>query len=49
MLNHAFHLLLSAKMNTTQAVERIREEINGSEEVDLLVQFIESSKRGVVK
>ncbi len=48
-LNHAFHLLLSAKMNTTQAVEKIREEITGSEEVDLLVQFIESSKRGVVK
>ena len=26
-LNHAFHLLLSAKLNTTQAVERIRKEI----------------------
>ncbi len=48
-LNHAFHLLLSAKLNTTQAVDRIREEIVGCEEVDLLVEFIESSKRGVVK
>lgn len=48
-LNHAFHLLLSAKLNTTQAVERIRAEILGSEEIDLLVDFIETSKRGVVK
>ena len=48
-LNHAFHLLLSAKLNTTQAVERIREEISDCKEVDLLTEFIESSKRGVVK
>jgi UDP-N-acetylglucosamine acyltransferase len=48
-LNHAFHLLLSSKLNTTQAVERIREELAGCTEVDLLVEFIEASKRGVVK
>lgn len=48
-LNHAFHLLLSAKLNTSQAVDRIREEISGSTEVDLLIEFIETSKRGVVK
>lgn len=48
-LNRAFHLLLSAKLNTTQAIEKIKEEITGCEEVDLLVDFIESSKRGVVK
>ncbi len=48
-LNHAFHLLLSAKLNTTQAVEKIREEITDCKEVDLLVEFIESSKRGVIK
>ena len=48
-LKHAFHLLLSAKLNTTQALERIKEEIADSAEVDLLVEFIESSKRGVVK
>lgn len=47
-LNHAYRLLLSSKLNTTQALERIREEISGCEEVDLLVGFIESSKRGVV-
>ncbi len=48
-LHRAYHLLLSAKLNTTQAVEKIKEEIIGCEEVDLLVNFIETSKRGVVK
>jgi UDP-N-acetylglucosamine acyltransferase len=48
-LHSAFHLLLSAKMNTTQAIEKIKHEISGFPEVDLLVEFIESSKRGVVK
>ena len=49
MLGRAFHLLLAAKLNTTQAVEKIRSEITNSPEVDRLVEFIESSKRGVVK
>jgi UDP-N-acetylglucosamine acyltransferase len=48
-LHHAFHLLLSAKLNTTQAVERIREEISSPEEVSYLLTFIESSRRGVIK
>lgn len=48
-LNHAFRLLLSSKLNTSQAVEKIREEIVGCKEVDLLVDFIVNAKRGVVK
>jgi UDP-N-acetylglucosamine acyltransferase len=48
-LSHAFHLLLSAKLNTTQAVERIEQEIKDCPEVDILVGFIKSSKRGIVK
>ena len=48
-LNRAFHLLLSAKLNTTQAVEKIKEEISECAEVETLLRFIESSKRGVVK
>lgn len=48
-LNRAFHFLLTSKLNTTQAVEKIRAEITGCKEVDQLVEFIESSKRGVVK
>lgn len=48
-LNHAFHLLLNSKLNTTQALDRIREEIQGRSEVDTLVEFISTSTRGVVK
>lgn len=48
-LHHAFHLLLSAKLNTTQAIERIRDEIKDANEVDELVRFVEASQRGVVK
>ena len=48
-LHRAYHLLLSAKLNTTQAVEKIKEEIKDCAEVDLLIDFIETSQRGVVK
>ncbi len=48
-LHHAFHLLLSSKLNTTQALQAIREELKDSKEVDELVRFIETSKRGVIK
>ncbi|HEX8129312.1 MAG TPA: acyl-ACP--UDP-N-acetylglucosamine O-acyltransferase [Pyrinomonadaceae bacterium] len=48
-LHHAFHLLLSARLNTTQALERIRAEITDAPEVEEVARFIESSTRGVVK
>ena len=48
-LGHAYHLYLSSKLNTTQALKRIHDEIDECPEVDMLVEFIETSKRGVVK
>lgn len=48
-LHHAFHLLLNSRLNTSQALTRIRKEIPGSPEVNVLVNFIETSKRGIVK
>ena len=48
-LHHAFHLLLSAKLNTSQAVDRIQSEINDSPEVSYVIRFIEESERGVTK
>lgn len=48
-LHHAYRLLLSSKLNTTQAIERIKAEINTCAEVDMVVEFFETSKRGVVK
>ncbi len=48
-LHHAFRLLLSSKLNTTQALERIHVEILDCKEAAILTDFIESSQRGVVK
>jgi UDP-N-acetylglucosamine acyltransferase len=48
-LHHAFRLLLASKLNTSQAVARIREEMTNSAEVAELIRFIETSERGVVK
>lgn len=48
-IEHAFHLLLAAKLNTSQAVERIKAELSGHAEIDYLIEFIETSERGVTK
>jgi UDP-N-acetylglucosamine acyltransferase len=48
-LHHAFRLLLASKLNTTQALSAIREELRGPAEVEELLRFIETSQRGVVK
>jgi UDP-N-acetylglucosamine acyltransferase len=46
-LQKAFRLLLVSKLNTTQALEKMRD-LEG-EDVALLVGFIERSERGVIK
>jgi UDP-N-acetylglucosamine acyltransferase len=48
-IKHAFHLLLTSKLNTSQALERIKAEMSGLREIDYLVEFIENSERGVTK
>ena len=50
-LQKAYRILLAGKLNTTQAVEKMRElagtDVGG--DVELLVKFIEGSERGVIK
>jgi UDP-N-acetylglucosamine acyltransferase len=48
-LHHAFRVLLAAKMNTSQAVERLRAEGAQGEDVEALLRFVESSERGIIK
>jgi UDP-N-acetylglucosamine acyltransferase len=48
-VHRAFHLLLSSKLNTSQALEKITDEIKDCAEVDSLVEFIRTSRRGVIK
>ena len=46
-LQQAFRWLLAARLNTSQAVERMRAELAGQPEVERLIAFIEQSTRGV--
>jgi UDP-N-acetylglucosamine acyltransferase len=48
-LHHAFKLLLASKLNTAQALEKLKLEGELGEDVDLLVRFIKSSERGIIK
>jgi hypothetical protein len=36
-------------MNTSQALEKLKAETDRGEDVDMLIRFIESAKRGVIK
>lgn len=48
-LRKAYRLLYLSDLNTTQAVERIRQDLDTSDEIEHLVDFIESSSRGIIK
>jgi UDP-N-acetylglucosamine acyltransferase len=48
-IERAFRLLLRSKLNTTQAIEKIRAEFNGSPDIRELVEFIETAQRGLHK
>jgi UDP-N-acetylglucosamine acyltransferase len=48
-IHHAYRLLLASKLNTSQALERLKAETNGGEDVAMLIRFIEASERGVIK
>lgn len=47
-INRAFKLLISKEMNTTQAIEKIKAEIPMNEYIEKMINFIETSKRGVL-
>ena len=48
-LQRAYRLLLASKLNTTQAIEKLKAEGIATDDVVYLVGFIESSERGVLK
>jgi len=48
-IQRVFRLLLAAKLNTTQALERIVRDVEQTEDVQMLVEFIRRSERGVIK
>lgn len=48
-LERAYRLLTRSGMNSTQAIEKMREELGDDAEVGYFADFVETSERGVVK
>jgi UDP-N-acetylglucosamine acyltransferase len=48
-LHHAYKTLLASKLNTSQAVEKLKAEKDRGEDVETLIRFIEGAGRGVIK
>jgi UDP-N-acetylglucosamine acyltransferase len=48
-LREAYRLLYRSKMNVKQAVEEIRKTLLGEAEIEQLIEFIESSGRGIIR
>lgn len=48
-LKKAFKFISESNLNTSQALDKIKNEIPENEEIKYLIKFIESSKRGIYK
>jgi len=48
-IHHAYKVLLASKLNTSQALEKLKAEADRGEDVEVLIRFIEESERGVIK
>src|ERR1700746_3358293 len=48
-IHHAYKVLLASKLNTSQALEKLKSEPDRGEDVEMLIRFIEASERGVIK
>lgn len=48
-IHHAYRVLLASKLNTSQALEKLKAEADRGEDVEMLIRFIEASERGIIK
>jgi UDP-N-acetylglucosamine acyltransferase len=48
-IHHAYKILLASKLNTSQALEKLKAEADAGKDVEMLIRFIEASERGVIK
>ena len=48
-IHHAYKVLLASKLNTSQALEKLKSEPDQGADVEMLIRFIEASARGVIK
>lgn len=47
-LGRAARILLRSGLNTSQAIERLGQELGGAEDIDYLIEFLTRSERGVI-
>ena len=47
-VNSAFKILTSPEYNTTQAIEKIKAELEMNEYIETMIDFVQTSKRGVM-
>jgi UDP-N-acetylglucosamine acyltransferase len=48
-IHHAYKVLLASRLNTSQALAKLRTEGDLGEDLEMLVHFIETSERGIIK
>jgi UDP-N-acetylglucosamine acyltransferase len=48
-IHHGYKVLLASKLNTSQALAKLRSEGDLGEDLEMLVRFIETSERGIIK
>ncbi|MGZ5554113.1 MAG: acyl-ACP--UDP-N-acetylglucosamine O-acyltransferase, partial [Chthoniobacterales bacterium] len=49
MIKEAFRLIYRCKYNTRQGVEAVRKELPPSDEITRILEFIETSERGIIR
>jgi UDP-N-acetylglucosamine acyltransferase len=49
LIKEAFRLIYRSKYNTGQALEAVRKELPQSDEVREIVEFIETTERGIIR
>ncbi len=47
-IKRTYHLIFRSGLNTTQAVDAVRSDLEMSEEIKIILDFIESSERGLI-
>jgi UDP-N-acetylglucosamine acyltransferase len=48
-LKKIFRIFFQSKLNTSQAIERIRAELEPTEDLQYILDFVATSKRGIIK
>ncbi len=48
-IKRAFHILFRSGFNTTQAVEKLKNDFKDNKDIEHIIRFIKESKRGIVK